>query len=413
MVLLGTGGAAYAQVDYRLTVGLAGLASDNPGSQSTGATTKADVSGVVRGGVDLGYLGRFATDRLSYALMATGWARNTQSSALSHTLRLSSDMEATPATKVSLSAGATLSQLGLADTVSAASLPTTGPQPANPQPTNPQPSSPQQVGPQPAGDQKFLTLDAREAILWQPNGQWRLDQGLGGSEYHPLGSGSGSTDNKGLTLDFGVAKLWQHDSTGVRGRLGGMMTSGSAQGTQPIAGSGYTELAESSLVWGHQWNAEVAQELSGGVLVVRSDQARLMPTASATLTWQRSGCILTGRLAQTADYSVMVGSALERRLATLAVRLPVNRLETMRLVASATAERDSPVGSPDGSGGSINVFSAQAGLGWQPGETFAYSLAYTFRDQLASDSGDTSSAFSSFHQQTVMFTVSAGYAGMF
>ncbi len=216
-VLLGAGEAAHAQVDYRLTAGLAGLASDNPGSPSAGATTKADVAGVVRGSIDLGYLGRFATERLSYGIMAIGWARNTQSSALTHTLRLSSDMDATPATRVSLSAGATLSQLALADTVSAASLPTTGPQTTSPQ-SSPQPTSPQQVGPQPAGDQQFLTLDARESISWQPNGQWRVDQGLGGSEYRPLGSGSGSTDNKALTLDFGVAKLWQHDSAGVRGR---------------------------------------------------------------------------------------------------------------------------------------------------------------------------------------------------
>jgi hypothetical protein len=228
-----------------------------------------------------------------------------------------------------------------------------------------------------------------------------------------LGSGSGSTDNKGLTLDLGVTKLWQRDSTGVRGRLGVMMTSGSAQGAQPTAGSRYTELAESSLVWGHQWNAEVVQELSAGVLVMRSDQARPMLTASAAVTWQRPGCTLSGRLAQTADYGVMVGSAYQRRMATLAVGLPVNRLETMRLVASADVEHDSPLGSSDKSGGSINVFSGQAGLGWQPGDTFAYSLAYTFRDQFASDTGDNPSAFSSFRRQTIMLTVSAGYTGIF
>ena len=408
MVLLGTGGAARAQVDYRLTAGLAGLASDNPGSASPGTTAKADVSGAVRGGVDLGYLGRFATERLSYGIMAMEWARNTQGSALTHTLRLSSDVEATPATRVSLSAGATLSQLALADTVSAASLPTTGPQPSSPQP-----ASPQQVGPQPAGNRKFLALDARESVSWQPNGQWRVDQGLTGIAFRPLGSGSGSIDNNALTLDLGVAKLWQHDSAGVRGRLGVMITSGSAAGAQSTTGSRYTELAELSLVWGHQWNAEVAQELSAGVLVVRSDQDRLMPTASATLTWQRPGATLTGRLAQTADYSVMVGSSYQRRMATLAVGLPVNRLETIRLVASANLERDSPVGASAESGGSINVFSAQAGLGWQPGETFAYSLAYTFRDQFASDTGTSSSALSSFRRQTIMFTVSAGYSGIF
>jgi hypothetical protein len=109
----------------------------------------------------------------------------------------------------------------------------------------------------------------------------------------------------------------------------------------------------------------------------------------------------------------MVGSAFQRRMATLTVGLPVNRLETMRLAASANVERDSPVGAPAGSGGSINVFSAQAGLGWQPGDTFAYSLAYTFRDQFASDTGDNPSAFSSFRRQTIMFTVSAGYSGLF
>jgi hypothetical protein len=413
VAFLGVSGSADAQVDYRLTAGLAGLATDNSGAQPAGGPTQADAAGVARGSIDLGYLGRFATDRLSYGIMATKWARNTQGAALTHTLRLSSDMEAAPATRVGLSAGATLSQLSLTDTVSAASLPTTGPQPTNPQPTSSQPSSPQQVGPQPGGDQTFFSLEARESISWQPSGQWRLDQGLTGSEYHLLGSGSGSIDNKGLTLDFGVAKLWQQDSAGLRGRLGVMKTSGFAAGIQPTTGAGYTELAESSLVWGHQWNAEVAQELSAGVLVTRSDQARAMPTASAALTWQRPGGMVSGRLAQTADYSVMVGSALQRRVATLAVGLPVNRVETMRLIGSADLERDSQVGAPAGSSGSINVFSAQAGLGWQPGDTFAYSLAYTFRDQWASVAGDTPSVFSSFRRQTVMFAVSAGYAGIF
>jgi hypothetical protein len=210
-------------------------------------------------------------------------------------------------------------------------------------------------------------------------------------------------------MDFGVARLWQHDTMGVRGRLGVMKTSG----VQATAGSGYTEMADSSLVWGHQWNAEVAQELSAGVLIMRNDQASLMPTASASVTWQRPGSTLTGRLAQTAQSSVMVGTSYQRRVATLAVVLPVNRLETMRLVASANLERDTPVGASAGSSGSINVFNAQAGLGWQPGDTFSYSLAYTFRDQFAADAGGNPSAFSSFRQQTIMFTVSAGYAGIF
>jgi hypothetical protein len=228
-----------------------------------------------------------------------------------------------------------------------------------------------------------------------------------------LGNGSGSIDNKALTLDLALTKLWQHDSTGLRGRVGLMTTAGSAQGAQPTAGSGYTELAESSLAWGHQWNAEVVQELSAGVLVMRSDQARPMLTAAAAVTWQRPGSTFSGRLARTADYNVMVGTSYQRSVATLAVGLPINRLETMRLIASADVEHDSPVGAPNGSGGSINVFSAQAGMGWQPGDTFAYSLAYTFRDQFASDTGDSPSAFSSFRRQTILFTVSAGYAGVF
>jgi hypothetical protein len=85
----------------------------------------------------------------------------------------------------------------------------------------------------------------------------------------------------------------------------------------------------------------------------------------------------------------------------------------MRLIGSADIERDSQVGAPAVSGGSINVFSAQAGLGWQPGDTFAYSLAYTFRDQVASGTADSPSTFQSFHRHTIMFTVSAGYAGIF
>jgi len=406
--LLGAGGAAHAQVDYRLTAGLAGLATDNPVSQTPGQPTKADVSVALRGSADLGYLGRFATDRLSYGIMATVWSRDTQGSGLTHTLRLSSDIEATPSIRVGLSAGATLTQLALADTVSAASLPTTGPQP-----TSPQPSTSQQVGPQPAGDQKILTLDVRESFSWQPNGQLRVDQGLSGNEYRPLGSGSGSIDNKALTLDFGVARLWQQDSAGLRGRLGVMMTSGSAAGGQPTAESRYTEMAESLLVWGHQWGAGVAHDLSAGVTVIRSEKARPMLAASAGVSWQHPGFVLSGRLAQTADYGIMAGAAYQRSAATLAVGLPVNRFETMRLMASATIEHDSQIGASNESGGSINVFNAQAGLGWQPGDTFAYSLAYTFRDQWASGAGDNPSAVTSFRRQTIMFTVSAGYGGIF
>ncbi len=412
-IVLGGGGAAYGQMDYRLTVGLAGLASDNPASQPTGAPTEADASVAFRGGVDLGYLGSLATDRLSYTIMATRWIRDTQSPALTQVLRLFSEIQVTPATRVSLSAGATLSHLGLSDTISAASLPTTGPQPTDQQPTNSQTSSPQQVGPQPAGNQEYLTLDARESVAWQPNGQWRVDQGLGGSAYRPLGGGSGSIDNEALTLDIGLAKLWQHDSAGVRGRLGTMMTSGSADQAQPSAGSDYTELAESSLVWEHQWNAAVAHELSAGMIVVRSDQVHPVPTASATVTWRRPGYTLTGRLAQTADYSVMIGSALQRRMASLATALPVNRFETMRLIASACVEHDSLVAATDGLGGSIDVFDALAGLGWQPGDTFAYSLAYSFRDQWATETGGTISAFSAFHRQSIMATVAAAYGGIF
>jgi hypothetical protein len=397
-------------MDYRLTAGLASLAND--GTQSADSTTRADVSGVVRGGIDLGYLGRFAADRLSYGIMAIRWARNTQSSGLTHMLRLSSDLEATAATRVSLSAGATLTQLALSDTVSAASLPTTGPQPTGPQPATPPASSPQQVGPQPAGDQNVLTLDARETVSWQPNGQWRLDQGLVGAAYRPLGSGAGSIDNKVLALDLGVAKQWQHDSMELRGRSGIMMASGSAAATQDTAGVRYTELAEVSLAWGHQWSAEVAQELSAGVIVVRSDQAHFSPTASASMTWQRPGFMLSGRVAQTADASVTVGRSYQRRLASLMLGLPVNRLETMRLMASASIERATPIGASDGVGGSINVFGAQAGLGWQPGDTFAYSLAYTFRDQWASDTGDTASTPLTFRRQTLMLTISASFAGI-
>jgi hypothetical protein len=242
-----------------------------------------------------------------------------------------------------------------------------------------------------------------------------VDQGLTGNAYRPLGGEVGSIDNKMLTLDLGLAKVWQHDSAGVRGRVSVLMTSGPAGGAQ-TAGTRDTELAESSLVWGHQWNAAIMHELSAGVLVVRSDQDRLIPTAAIAVTWQRPAYTLSVRLAQTADNIVMVGRSYQRRLATLAAGLPINRLETMRFIASATAERASAVDASDASdglGGSINVLAAQAGLGWQPGDIFSYSLAYTFRDQWASDPGDNSSAAASFRRQTVMLTVSAGYAGLF
>lgn len=408
----GGGGIASAQIDYRLTAGLSSIAND--GTQAANdPTSKTDVSGALRGGIELGYLGRFATSRLSYGIMAVKWARNTQSSGLTHTLRLSSDMEVTPATRVGLSAGAMLTQLSLADTVSAASLPTTGPQPTGPQSTSSPSSSPQQIGPQPAASQDVLTLDAREAVSWQPSGQWRLDQGLMGSAYRPLSSGSGSIDNKVFALDLGLAKQWQRDTAGLRGRASIMMASGSASGgTEGSETIRYTELAEASLVWGHQWGAEIAQEIIGGAVVVRADQARVSPIAAAGLTWQRPGFMLAGRVAQTSDASVTVGASYQRRLASLTLGVPVNRLETVRLMALASYERATPTGTSDTVGGAINVFAAQAGLGWQPGDTFAYGLAYTFRDQWAADSGDASSSPLAFRRQTLMLTISASYGGI-
>jgi len=72
-----------------------------------------------------------------------------------------------------------------------------------------------------------------------------------------------------------------------------------------------------------------------------------------------------------------------------------------------------PSDASDGLGGSLNVLAAQAGLGWQPGDIFTYSLVYTFRDQWSSDPVDNSSATSSFRRQTVMLNVGGGYAGLF
>lgn len=410
VILLGAGRAAHAQVDYRLTAGLAALASDNPGSPSATGSGEADVSLAPRGGVDIGYLGRSTTTRLNYAIMATRWLRNTQGSSLSHVFRLSSDIEAATSARVTLSAGATLSQLAMADTVSAASLPTTGPQP-----TTPTAPTGQQVGPQPGGDQKILNMDVGEAVAWQPNGQWRVDQGLIGNAYRPVGDGAGTVDNKMLALNLGVAKGSQHDSAGLRGRVGVLMTSGALPDAQ-ATGTRYTKLAESSLVWEHQWNASISHELSAGVLVVRSDQQRLIPTAALAVNWQSPAYMLSARLAQTADNIVMVGRSYQRRLVSLTLGLPINRLETMRLLASGTAERASvvvPSDASDGLGGSLNVLAAQAGLGWQPGDIFTYSLVYTFRDQWSSDPVDNSSATSSFRRQTVMLNVGAGYAGLF
>jgi hypothetical protein len=191
-----------------------------------------------------------------------------------------------------------------------------------------------------------------------------------------------------------------------------MSSSMTAQSGQPAAGVGSSEFAELLLTWKHDWTAEVAHDLGAGVMVVRTDQTHPLPAAFAGVSWRRPGVDVTLRAAQTADYSVFVGTAYERRAITLGASLPLNRLESLGLTASASLERDTTVDAAPGTGGSADMFMGNLGLGWNPGDTFAFRLAYTFRNQRASatDTGtSTTSPFSSFRRQMIMLSVDAHY----
>lgn len=168
-ILSGLGRPAYAELEYHLLASGSVGASDNPRMQPDTAAPKADGFVSALGQIELDHIGRLTQERLSYGLMGLSWFRDSLGSSVTHTLRLSSDIQAGPTTTVTLSAGAMLAQLSTIDTTA--------------------PTDTQTTGPRPAGDQRFVGVDVGEALASEIGGSWRVDQTLQGRLYRPLGSG--------------------------------------------------------------------------------------------------------------------------------------------------------------------------------------------------------------------------------
>jgi hypothetical protein len=384
------GRSGHAELEYRLLASSSVGVSDNPKSLSTDKSAQADGFVSAQGGFQLGHIGRLTQERIAYGIMATAWFRDTEGSSLTHTLKLSSEIQAGPETRITLSGGATLAQLSMVDTAAA--------------------TDPQAVGLRPAGNQEFVSVDAGEALSWQLGAWWHVDQALQGRLYRPISSNLGSAGNKSLTHDLEIARLWLRDRAGLRSRVGAISASSSALAGQPVTESRNGEFAELALSWKHDWTPELSHELAAGVFVLRVDETQVLPAGSASLLWRRTGREIELRAASTAESNIYVGSAYERSFVNLSIALPVDRRETLRLLASADLEHDSTAAVSGGSQTTANVFFTRLGLRWQPGDTFAYGLEYTFRDQRASaPSSGASSLSSTFRRQMAMFTIEMQY----
>jgi hypothetical protein len=381
-------------VEYHAFAGGSVGASDNPRSQPDGTPAQAAGFATAQGRFELAHVGRLTLDRISYGIMATSWTGNALGSSLAHTLNLASEIQAGPETRITLHGLAALTQLSMLDTTAAA--------------------DPQTVGPRPAGDQKFLSLNAGEALSWQVSGSWHIDQALEGRMYRPIGSAQGLAANKSLTLDAAINHLWQRDSGGLRGRLSAITTDSSTQAGQTTTGSPDSEFAQLESTWRHEWTAELTHELAAGVLVLRRDGVRAFPAESAAIMWRRLGREIGLHAEQSAGSNIYVGTVYQRSFASVRIALPLDRYELLRFLASGDLEHDSTSAVPNGAAGTANVFAVHAGLQWMPGNMFSYGLDYTFRDQRAS-SADSSgvSAFASFRRQMVVFSVEAQYPSRF
>jgi hypothetical protein len=379
-----------AELEYHLVAGSQLGASDNPRAQSDLTGAKADGFVTALGQFDLSHVGRLTAERLSYGIMSTSWFRQTQSTSLTQTLRLSSEIQAGPETKLALSAGAMLARLSMIDTTA--------------------PIDPQTAGPRPAGDQYFIGVDASETLASQISGAWRVDQTLEGHWYRPLGSALGSSQNKSATLTADINHTWTRDWAGLRTRLGAITASGTTSVAGQTAAVHRTgEFAELALSWQHDWTIDFRHAVAAGAFALRADESRLLPAGSVSLLWHRTGHEIELRAARTADSNVFIGAAFERRLVSLRLALPIDRFELLRVFALADLEHDTTLATSAMSSGSANVVFVHLGISWQPGDMFAFGLEYTFRDQHASQPDAGVSAFSTFRRQTAMLTVRMQY----
>ena len=389
-VLLGTGRQGYAQVEYRLSVGSSiGVANTSQPGQTAGVQT--DCFLMARAGAQLSYAGRLAHHLAAYGFASTWWLRGSQGLALTHTLTLSSDIETSAATQITLGGSASLSQLSLVDTVGNA--------------------DPLTVGARPAGTAEFAAFDAHEAFAWQIGGIWRLNQMLEGRLYYPVGDNPGRARSESLMHALGIARLWQRDQAGLRTRVGVLWIGQTAPVGLPLVPARQEEFAEALLGWRHDFTPSWTSDLAAGAFVLRASDAdvRLTPAGSATLAYRNAGQEFEVGAARTVEPNVYVGAATERDLVGLTLGRVIGQWEALRLAAMADLEHDSTTSASGGPSPTANILVLQAGAHYQPGKIFMYSLEYTFRDQFASAAAPGSSPFYSFRRQMVMVTIDVHY----
>jgi hypothetical protein len=376
----------YADTQYHLVAGAFVGASDNPHAQPIGSPAQTDGFATARGEVELGHIGRLSAERLAYAVMATSWLRDTQSS-ITQTLSLSSNIQASPLARVTLRASAMLTQFSMVDTATA--------------------NDPSTVGPLPSGEQKFLGINAGEDFSWQFGKLWSLAQALEGHLYDPITNQQSAAGSRGATLGAGLSHLWIRDSATLQSRAGTTVSSGGAMPGRVAA------LGDLLLNWRHEWTAEIAHELGAGVSAIRVDQTRTLPVGFASLSWRRATDQIELRAERSATSSVYVATVYEQSFVRLGIGIPIDRSQALRLLAAADLEHDSAQVSSAGLSGTANVLFARFGLRWQPGGTFAYGLEYTFRDQRADAADSASSTFASFRRQMVTLTIEGQYPSRF
>ena len=392
VVFLGMGRQGYAQLEYRLSAGTSVGVSDLSGATSaTTAGLQPDVFVMARAGAELGYVGQKVRSLAAYAFAATWWLRSSEGSSLSHTLTLSSDIETSAATHITLGGSAALSQLSLVDSVASA--------------------DPLTVGARPAGTMQFVAFDAHEAFVWQLNPRWRLDQMLEGRFFHPIGQDLGIAQSESLTHALAITRLWGRDQVGLRSRLGAIKTDQATPVGGLVIPGREGEFAEALVGWRHDFTPTWSSDLAAGAFVVGLSGSDTVVTeaGSAALSYRYIGRELDLRAARTVDPNVFLGAALERDLVSLSVVFPMGQWDALLLNALADFEHDSTAGVPGGATPTTNIVVATAGASYQPGHMFKYRLEYTFRDQLASAAVASTTSFPSFHRQIVMFTVEVHY----
>lgn len=375
-----------AALEYGLSAGsITGVAADGA-SASTGRAARVQEFQTLRGGVQLINVGQWTRSHATYSLGATKWIEGAQNYSLSHMLGLGCSIEAGPTTIITLDATATLAQLSMLD-----SSATT--------------ADPQAVSARPAGSQDFLTLQAGESIVWQPNAAWRIAENVTGRLYKLIDSATTSGMNKSLSEELQISRIWNRDATGLRGRAG-QMWPGATQGASTTTRN--SRFYDAGVGWTHQWTEQWGHDVGAGVAVLQAGRTSVHPAASAGLIWRNLGNIVELRVGQGSEANIYVGTAYQRRFAGVRIAVPVNRLETFRIAADANVEHNWTTAA-DGSEPSANVYSARAGLAWQISPAFSAGLSYTIRDQHASGAASGQTTFVTIRRQMAMLTIEARY----